>query len=311
MHILFAGTPAFAARALDALLGVGHTVALVLTQPDRPAGRGQRSATSAVKDLARHHRLEVLQPISLKSEDVQSYLQSKRAQALIVAAYGLILPKAVLGLFPLGCINIHASLLPRWRGAAPIQRAIMAGDDRSGVSIMQMDEGLDTGPILLCEAVTITAEETGGSLQEKLADLGARLIVQAVRQLEVGTAERIPQPTEGATYAKKIAKEEARIQWHRPAIQIHRQIRAFNPVPVAFTTHEGELLRIWRASIGDLEPSSAKPGQVRSASARGIDVACGSGDVRVLELQRAGGKRQAAGEFLRGKPISAGAVLGN
>ncbi|MFN0314388.1 MAG: methionyl-tRNA formyltransferase [Burkholderiales bacterium] len=311
MRLVFAGTPRFARAALAALTSAGHEISLVLTQPDRPAGRGQKPAQSEVKQLALGQGIEVFQPASLKDETAQARLLEQGAQAMVVAAYGLILPKAVLGLFPLGCINIHASLLPRWRGAAPIQRAILAGDKKSGVCIMQMEEGLDTGPVLLCESLAIEDRETAGTLHDKLSALGSKLIVQALSNLETGLGRMTLQPAEGVTYARKISKEEARIDWSHDARQIDAQIRAFNPVPVAFTELTGESLRIWRASVVGGEHEGANPGRILNASPSGIDVACGKGVLRILELQKAGGKRVQAPEFLRGQTVPAGSMLGD
>src|SRR5512134_851789 len=233
LRLVFAGTPEFAERALAALLDAGHEVSQVLTQPDRPAGRGMRPVASAVKQLALSRGLELFQPESLKDGVAQARIAGARADCLVVAAYGLILPPPVLRLAPHGALNIHASLLPRWRGAAPIQRALLAGDLVSGVSIIQMDAGLDTGPVLLSEPVGIAPEETGGTLHDKLASLGARLIVTALEALSRGAAEPTAQPAEGVTYAHKIDKAEARIDWRRGAVEIERQIRAFNPFPGA------------------------------------------------------------------------------
>jgi methionyl-tRNA formyltransferase len=310
MRLVFAGTPRFASTAMAALTGAGHEISLVLTQPDRPAGRGHKPSQSEVKQLAIREGLEVFQPASLKDEKAQARLLEQRAQAMVVAAYGLILPKAVLGLFPRGCINIHASLLPRWRGAAPIQRAILAGDQKTGVCIMQMEEGLDTGPILLCEPLAIEDRETGGTLHDKLCTLGSKLIVQALAHLEAGSLKMTPQPANGATYARKISKEEARIDWSQDARQIDAQIRAFDPVPVAFTDLAGEPMRIWRASFVGGVHEDTNPGRIIEASPGGIDVACGKGVLRILELQKAGGKRLGVADFLRGQAMLAGNVLG-
>ncbi|MSQ58071.1 MAG: methionyl-tRNA formyltransferase [Betaproteobacteria bacterium] len=311
MRLVFAGTSRFARVALEALTGAGHEICLVLTQPDRPAGRGHKPAQSEVKQIALRQGIEVFQPVSLRDEGAQARLLEQRAQAMVVAAYGLILPKVVLRLFPLGCVNIHASLLPRWRGAAPIQRAILAGDQKSGVCIMQMEEGLDTGPILLCQSLVIDAKETGGTLHDKLAALGSKLIVQALSNLEAGTAKAMPQSNDGVTYARKISKEEARIDWSQEARHIDAQIRAFDPVPVAFTNLAGEPIRIWRASVVSGGSEDAKPGHIVAASSSGIDVACGKGVLRILELQKAGGKRLQVPDFLRGQAVPAGSVLGN
>lgn len=308
MRIVFAGTPAFAASALRALIGSGHEVALVLTRPDRPAGRGLKLAAGEVKQLAEQARLPLLQPQTLKDADVQARLLAAGAQALVVAAYGLILPRAVLELFPLGCINIHASLLPRWRGAAPVQRALLAGDDETGISIMRMEEGLDTGPVYRMQRIPIGAEDTAGTLHDKLAALGARCIVEVLQTIADGTLAAVPQMETHATYAPKIAKEEAAIDWHRDATEVHRQVRAFNPFPGAYSMLRGEPVKIWRALI--VAGSAAAPGTVLGADAHGIDVACGKGTLRATELQRAGGRRLATADFLHGVALAAGERLG-
>ena len=303
MRLIFAGTPEFAACALAALLRAGHEVALVLTQPDRPAGRGMRLVPSAVKALAQERGIEVYQPLDLKDEATLARLRALRADAMVVAAYGLILPEPVLAVARLGAINIHASLLPRWRGAAPIQRAILAGDALTGISIMRMDRGLDTGPLFAAESVAITPEDTGASLQDKLAALGARLIGTVLAQLERGVLRAEPQAAAGASYAAKLAKAEAAIDWSEAAEVIERKVRAFNPLPGAATAIKGVGLKIWRARV---IPASGAPGTILEAGATGIIVACGSNALRVLELQRAGGKKLAAAQFLAGFPLAAG-----
>ena len=308
MRLIFAGTPAFAATALRALAAAGHDIALVLTQPDRPAGRGLRLRLSEVKALAVEQGLPIAQPASLKSAEASELLRTTHASAMIVAAYGLILPQAVLDAFPLGCINIHASLLPRWRGAAPIQRAILVGDTQTGISIMRMEAGLDTGPVLMSEAIPIAANDTAATLHDKLAALGARCIVGCLPALERGELNGIAQPRVGVTYAGKIQKSEAVIDWSRPAQELDRQIRAFNPFPVASTSLRGEAIRLWRAqSLPDL-PS--EPGKVIDAAKDGIVVGTGSGALRLLELQRASSRRLSAGEFLLGCPVHRGEQFG-
>lgn len=305
MRIAFAGTPAFAAVALQALVDSQYDVTLVLTQPDRPSGRGLKQTPGPVKQLALDRGLTVAQPQTLRSEDILAQLRSTAAQALVVAAYGLILPLSVLGLFPAGCINIHASLLPRWRGAAPIQRAILAGDRETGISIMRMDEGLDTGPVYLARSVPILPDDSAGSLHDRLAAMGARCIVEALPQIGLGTLQPSPQPVDGVTYAHKITKAQAQIDWQRDAVDVDRQIRAFNPFPGAFSLLGGETIKIWRGvpSAGE----SAMPGQILACGADGIDVACAKGVLRILELQRAGGRRLSAAEFGRGMaPLSGG-----
>jgi methionyl-tRNA formyltransferase len=304
MRVIFAGTPAFAVPALHALAAAGHELVSVLTQPDRPAGRGLRTLPSPVKDAAQQLGIPVLQPASLKDKDALAPLAAAAADVMVVAAYGLILPQAVLDLPRHGALNIHASLLPRWRGAAPVQRALLAGDTHSGVCIMQMEAGLDTGPVLLREALPIAADETAGSLERKLAFLGARLIVSALEQLARGAGGATPQPAEGVTYAHKIGKGEARIDWTRTAPEIDRKIRAFNPSPGAATRMHGEDIKVWSAAL--LPTADAPPGAIVRIDSAGIDVACGAGALRLLELQRAGGKRLPGDAFLRGHPLAPG-----
>jgi methionyl-tRNA formyltransferase len=308
MRIVFAGTPAFAEAALAALLAAGHELPLVLTQPDRPAGRGLRDAPSPVKQLSLRHALPVFQPATLKCLDAQQRLRDARPDAMVVAAYGLILPQAVLDIPPLGCLNIHASLLPRWRGAAPIQRAILAGDEKTGISIMRMEAGLDTGPVLLQEAISVARDETAGSVHDRLARLGARLIVTALERLARGELTAVPQPQAGATYAAKISKAETQIDWREPADLLERRVRAYNPTPAARSSFAGEVIKIWRAAA-DLN-GEGLPGAILSATPQGIVVACGSGVLRILELQRSGGKRLSAGAFVQGFALSPGARFG-
>jgi methionyl-tRNA formyltransferase len=322
MRIAFAGTPDFASAALAALHAAGHDITLVLTQPDRPAGRGLKLHASPVKQWALEHGITVLQPRSLRLDGrypdeaaaARNALQAAQPEALAVAAYGLILPRWTLDLPRLGCLNIHASLLPRGRGAAPIQRAIEAGDAQTGVTIMQMDEGLDTGGMLLSEALPIGARETAASLHDRLAGLGARLIVQALDQAARGPLRATPQPAEGVIYASKIDKTEAHIDWSRPATEIERRIRAFDPFPGAVTGLGGAAIKIWRAEMDDTpHPSSARPGQILRVDDAGVVVACGQDQsrraLRLTELQRAGGKRLPVHAFLRGFALAAGQVL--
>jgi methionyl-tRNA formyltransferase len=304
MRVIFAGTPAFAVPALEALVRAGHRIVLALTQPDRPAGRGLRTASSAVKEAAERHGIPVMQPVSLRGPAAETPLREAQADVLVVAAYGLILPQAVLDLCPRGALNIHASLLPRWRGAAPIQRALLAGDSASGVCIMQMDAGLDTGPVLLREEVALVPDETAGTLHDKLAAVGARLIVDALDRLARGAVQATPQPAEGLTYAHKVEKSEARIDWTRDATEIERQVRAFDPFPGAATGFRGDDVKVWRATL--LGDADALPGKVLRVGVEGIDVACGVGGLRLTELQRAGGKRLSADAFLRGCAIAPG-----
>ena len=303
MQVVFAGTPEFAASALAALLAAGHDVPLVLTQPDRPAGRGLKPQISATKRLAQARSLSVLQPTKIDAAAIAA-VTAARPEAIVVAAYGRILPPALLAIPERGCLNVHASLLPRWRGAAPIQRALLAGDAQTGITIMQMDAGLDTGAILLQERLPIAAEDTAGTLHDKLAALGARLIVSAL------AAPLTPRPQDemSATYAPRIRKEEATIDWRRPAEEIERQVRAFDPAPGAQTHLEGRPLKIWRARVEHGLPGAA--GTVCAAEPGGILVACGRDALRVTQLQRAGGKRLQAGEFLTGSKVPVGVQLG-
>lgn len=292
--------------ALEALQAAGHQVVAVYTQPDRPAGRGRKPAPSPVKRAALTAGIPVEQPVSLKSAAARTMLAGHAPDLLVVVAYGLLLPPAVLALPPHGCLNIHASLLPRWRGAAPIQRAILAGDDTTGISIMQMEAGLDTGPVLLSRSVPINPDDTGGSLHDRLAVLGARAIVDALAQLASLPAR--PQDEALATYAGKLDKAEGRLDWFKPAAQLAREVRAFNPWPVSFTSLAGQPLRIWQAEAREGE--TAAPGAVLAAGRAGIDVATGEGVLRLLRVQRAGGKPLSAADFLNAQPLAAGTVLG-
>ncbi len=304
MKLVFAGTPDFAASSLKAILAAGHQVELVLTQPDRPSGRGMSLRPSPVKEVAAAAGIEVYQPSTLKDQVAQQRLNTVQADAMVVAAYGLILPQAVLDLPRFGCINIHASLLPRWRGAAPIQRAILAGDIETGVCIMQMEAGLDTGPVLLSGRLPIAAEETAGTLHDKLAEIGARLIVETLDRLPLVA---LPQLTEGITYAAKIEKKEAQLDWRLPAAQLARQIRAFNPFPGALAKLDQTDIKVWRA---EKVVAAAVPGTILSADKNGILVACGEDGLCLTELQKAGGKRLPVDRFLAGYPIQPGAMFG-
>ncbi|WP_280190060.1 methionyl-tRNA formyltransferase [Delftia sp. PS-11] len=316
MRVIFAGTPEFARVALERLLAAGFSVPLVLTQPDRPAGRGMKLQASPVKQCAQEHGIAVSQPRSLRLDGkypeeaaaARDAIEAAHADVMVVAAYGLILPQWVLDAPPKGCLNIHASLLPRWRGAAPIHRAIEAGDAETGVTIMQMDAGLDTGDMCLVERLPIAADDTTASLHDKLAGLGGRLIVEALEMAACGGLPRTPQPSEGVNYAHKIEKAESQIDWHQDAEAIARRLRAFNPFPGGATQYGTEAIKVWEAQA---EPAhaSALPGTVLSASADGVRVACGQGVLRMTLLQRAGGKRLAAGDFLRGFALSEGSVL--
>ena len=303
MKLIFAGTPEFAATALQALIDAGHTIELVLTQPDRRAGRGMTLQASPVKRLAAAHGIEVFQPTSLRDAAAQARLQQVGAEVMVVAAYGLILPQAVLDIPESGCINIHASLLPRWRGAAPIQRAILAGDGETGVSIMQMEAGLDTGPVMKVGAVSIEPTDNAASLHDKLASLGAALIVETLRELPLAT---VAQPEVGVTYAAKIEKVEAPLDWRLPAQQLGRQVRAFNPFPGALAVYAGQSIKVWTAE--PLE-GTGSPGEVIAVDRHGIVVACATGALRLTELQKAGGKRLPAVQFLAGTPVEKGTVF--
>jgi len=305
MRLIFAGTPEFAATALQALLDAGHQVSLVLTQPDRPAGRGMQLLPSAVKQLALRHGIALYQPERLKDpsshDPIQAAVESNQADLLVVAAYGLILPQAVLDLPRLGCINIHASLLPRWRGAAPIQRAIQEGDRETGITIMRMDAGLDTGAMLLQRALPIAPDDTAASLHDKLAALGGELIVAALTRFD--TLQPVAQPEAGVTYASKIGKAEAALDWNRSAQQLANQVRAFNPFPGATALYNGTPLKIWRASA---LPGNGAPGMVLEVSEKGIRVACGVGTLSLTELQRPGSKRLPVKDFLHGFAATVG-----
>ena len=325
MRLIFAGTPEFARMALAALHAAGHQIALVLTQPDRAAGRGLQLQPSAVKQYALQHGLPLAQPRGLRLDGrfaqdaaiAANAIRQAQADAIVVAAYGLILPQHVLDLPARGCLNIHASLLPRWRGAAPIQRAIEAGDTETGIGIMQMDAGLDTGDVLLEQALPIMGDDTAGSLHDRLAMLGGALIVRALALAEAGALPPTPQPPTGITYAAKIDKRDAALHWAAlDATQIERRIRAFDPQPGVATRLGDAPLKLWRAQV---EPAAAPPGTapgtVLRADAGGIRVMCGgaagSGPsvLCITELQRPGGKRLAAADFLRGVPVAPGAVL--
>ncbi len=304
-----AGTPEFAVPALQRLARERHVCA-VFTQPDRPAGRGQALQQSPMKRQAHELGIEVHQPATFKTPEAADLLSSLRLDLLVVVAYGLILPAAVLRIPRLGCINIHASLLPRWRGAAPIQRSLLAGDASTGVTIMRMEAGLDTGPMLASRRTDIGARDTAGSLHDRLASIGADLMVETLPGIESASVRETPQPVQGVTYADKINKAEARIDWNVDAAHIWRQVRAFNPWPVAETRHGGQQLRIWDAELLDgvapdrVAAGSPVPGSVLAASERGIDVACGRGVLRILRLQLAGRKPLCAEDFLKGQRLS-------
>ena len=316
MRVAFAGTPDFARAALERLHAAGFEIQLVLTQPDRPAGRGLQLQPSPVKAFAQQHGLPIAQPRSLRldgkfpedAEQARGALDAARPDVLVVAAYGLILPQWVLALPRFGCLNIHASLLPRWRGAAPIHRAIEAGDARTGITIMQMDAGLDTGAMLLVESIAIAQDDTTARLHDRLADLGARLIVEALEIAACGGLTATPQPAEGVTYAHKIEKSEAAIDWRQSAEVIERRMRAFDPFPGASSVIGGETVKLWGARV--LPGAAEAPGTVLAAGTDGITVACGEGALRLIDVQRPGGKRVGAAQFLQARPLAPGAVLG-
>jgi methionyl-tRNA formyltransferase len=311
VKVAFAGTPEFARVALAAIHGAGHKVPLVLTQPDRPAGRGLKLQASPVKQFAQAHGLPLVQPRGLRLDgrfaedavEARKALDEAAPDVMVVAAYGLILPPWVLALPRHGCLNIHGSLLPRWRGAAPVQRAIEAGDAETGITVMQMDAGLDTGAMLLSEATPIAPTDTSATLHDRLAALGARLINQALDLLAQGALQPRPQPAEGVSYAHKIDKAEAAIAWQAPAAVVERRLRAFDPFPGATAVLGGQPVKVWR---GRVVAGSGVPGQVLQATDGRLVVACGEGALELLELQLAGGKRIAARDFLQRHPIAAG-----
>ena len=302
LNIAFAGTPAFAVPALESLLRSRHRVVAVYSQPDRPAGRGRQLQFSPVKDCALRHGIPVEQPLTLRADSAREQLAAYQVDVMVVVAYGLILPPAVLATPRLGCLNIHASLLPRWRGAAPIQRALLAGDRQTGVGIMQMEEGLDTGPVYIERAIEIAPRDTAGSLHDRLATLGADALLEALEGLIAGTLQSRPQSEVGVTYARKILKEEAVIDWSKPALEIDRLVRAFNPVPGAETAWRGQQLKVWQAETTDLE-GGASPGTVVAAHGGSIIVATGSGALKLARIQLAGRKATTAADFLNAHHI--------
>ncbi len=301
LNIVFAGTPEFAANQLQALLDSSHSVVACYTQPDRPAGRGRKLTPSPVKALALSHDIDVYQPTNFKSAEDRQALAELKPDLMVVVAYGLLLPQAVLDIPALGCINVHASLLPRWRGAAPIQRAIAAGDTESGVTIMQMNAGLDTGNMLLKVSTSINPEDTGGSLHDRLAEISGPALIQVLNQLASGPLPGEAQDDSLATYASKLSKEESRINWQQSAQVIDRHIRAFNPWPVAHTQLDDQTIRLWQALPLDSSAPEAAPGTLVQVSKNGIDVATGDGVLRILELQLSGGKRLPVSAILNGK----------
>ncbi|MDG9875934.1 methionyl-tRNA formyltransferase [Pseudomonas juntendi] len=309
MRIVFAGTPEFAAEHLKALLDSPYEIVAVYTQPDRPAGRGQKLMPSAVKALAVAHGIPVLQPQTLRNAEAQAELAALQPDLMVVVAYGLILPQAVLDIPRLGCINSHASLLPRWRGAAPIQRAVEAGDTESGVTVMRMEAGLDTGPMLLKVATPISAEDTGGSLHDRLAQMGPPAVVQAIAGLADGSLQGEVQNDALATYAHKLNKDEARLDWRRPAVELERLIRAFNPWPVCHSTLDGESVKVLAANAA---AGKGEPGEILSASKDGLVVACGDQALSLTRLQLPGGKALSFSDLFnsRREKFAAGKVLG-
>ena len=324
LRLGFAGTPEFAIPALEALVRSRHTVAGVFTQPDRPAGRGQALQPSIVKRRAMEFGLSVYQPVSFKTSEAAAMLRDLQLEALVVVAYGLILPAAALALPPLGCFNIHGSLLPRWRGAAPIQRALLAGDSMTGVTIMRMESGLDTGPMLMARDVPIGAADSAGTVHDKLARLGGELIVDALDALADGEVSETPQPDVGVTYAAKINKAEALIDWREDAVSIMRRVHAFNPWPIAETRWDGAQLRVWDAEVVEEaagvtggsqaravgQSSGLTPGSVLAATSAGVDVVCGRGVLRLLRLQLAGRKPLAAAEFIKAQRLAGASFSG-
>ena len=302
-RIVYAGTPEFAVPALQALVDAGQAPLAVYTQPDRPAGRGRKLTASPVKRVADAAGLPLRQPLTLKDEAVQHRLRELEPDLMVVAAYGLLLPKAVLEIPRLGCVNLHASLLPRWRGAAPIQRAILAGDDETGITLMQMDEGLDTGAMLARARLPIAADSTAADLHDRLARLGAELLIEKLPALSAGSLPAEAQDEAQACYAAKLSKAEAEIDWRKPAAQLQREVRAFNPWPVSYTHLDGQPVKIWAASLRN-ETTDAAPGSVLRHDADGILVATGEGQLLIHSLQFAGKQRRDAGELRHGRDLS-------
>ncbi|PHQ81215.1 MAG: methionyl-tRNA formyltransferase [Coxiella sp. (in: Bacteria)] len=297
MKIIFAGTPDFAVPSLECLLKSDHEIIAVYTQPDRPAGRGRKLTASAVKQLALQHDIPVYQPATLRNEDAQAELRALAPEVMAVVAYGLLLPQAVLDIPKLGCVNVHPSLLPRWRGAAPIQRTILAGDKKTAVATMQLDIGMDTGPILLLEEVDVLPLETSSALHDRAAKIGGTLLVKTFDLMAQSAITPTPQSTEGIAHAAKVTKAEAKIDWTKAAIQLQHDVCGYNSWPVAHSTYNEATLRIWEAQQIDMQTSET-PGTVIAATKDGIDVATGDGVLRVLRLQLPGGKPLTAAEFM-------------
>ncbi len=306
MKIIFAGTPHFAANALEALLEKKHEVVAALTQPDRPSGRGMQLTASPVKQKAIQHNIPVMQPASLKTAEAQQLLANLQADAMVVAAYGLILPQSVLDIPRLGCLNIHASLLPRWRGAAPIQRAILAGDAETGITIMQMDEGLDTGLMLLKKHCLIEADDTAQTLHDKLAVLGAEAIIEVLGNLQTRTINGVAQDSSHSTYAAKLIKAEAEIDWTNSAKQLEQAIRAYNPTPVAFSSLNNTIIKVYKATVSDALIENAEPGKVLELNKQHIRIACGVGSLLLEVLQKPNGKPLPVAQFVQGFSIKVG-----
>lgn len=299
LRIIFAGTPDFAARHLQALLDSKHQVVAVYSQPDRPAGRGKKLQASPVKQLAEKHGIDIFQPQSLRNTDAQAQLKEIEADIMVVVAYGLILPQVVLDTPPLGCLNVHGSLLPKWRGAAPIQRSIWQGDAETGVTIMQMDKGLDTGAMLLKKSIPIKADDTSATLYEKLAVIGPQALIETLDTLQELTPEK--QDDALASYAEKLSKQEAKVDWQLPAAQLVRNVRAFNPWPVVYFELEAGPIKIWQAKNEDIEPTNNKPGTIIEASKQGILVATGEGGLRITQLQIPGKKAMSSQDVLNSR----------
>ena len=311
MNILFAGTPVFAVPSLEALIKSQHHVTAVYTQPDRPAGRGQKLTASPVKILAEQYGLPVYQPASLRDPAAQDILKALAPDIMVVVAYGLLLPQAVLDSPRFGCINIHPSLLPRWRGAAPIQRTILAGDQRTGVAIMQLDAGMDTGPILLLQETDVSSAETSGQLHDRLSEMGASLLLEALEGIQKGTLVGVPQSVEGVTHAAKITKAEAQLNWNLSALALQHCVCGYNPVPVSYTTYKNQVLRIWEAEcVSESRNAGVSPGFIIEASRNGIKVGTGKGILSLLKVQLPGGKPITAAEFLNKDPMLQGTWLG-